>query len=419
MADIGKESSVIRVVELGNRAATVLEHDTFRVMVDDIGGMIPELSGSRGQGWLNAHWMPWFRSSQGKPYKDTEHGAFWKSNLLYHIAGAFPCLPNFGSGHIIDGVSLPPHGWTANQNWKFVTKGNDETTGAAWALSVMDSPDKAMPLSFSKLDVLIPGQPVHYSSIRVKNSGPADIEICAAWHNTLGAPFLNPGCRISGAAKTWMTPPPGGEFDTTTRLALGAEFASLDQAPLMRGGTTDISRVCAPMGYTDFAVGAIPDSACLGWSSLVNPDLQYAYICFFTGPKAAAADDIILYFNELWMQYGGRLFTPWAPYEGAADLTYCLGQENAVAAYAYGLEYSRSVKSLQGAPTTVRIPAMGQKTLRYGTLFAPYIGTALDQGIHTVEGEEKRLVCTGAGESWTFNADPGFTVLKGLERRHK
>jgi hypothetical protein len=240
----------------------------------------------------------------------------------------------------------------------------------------------------------------------------------------VGAPFLQAGCRYSGAANRWTTPAAGGEFDPTTRLALGKEFPSLDKAPLAKGGVVDISVVPGPLGYTDFACGAVPASAKLGWSALVNPASKLAYICFFTGQAAAGPEDLILRFNELWMQYGGRPFTPWAAYEGGTDTTYCLGTENAISAYAYGLAYSRKAKTLLGAPTTVIIPAHGERILRHGTLFAPY-ESALDVGIRAIEATDSKLVCagnfvaggTGSGGSWSFSADPSFKVLKKLEAK--
>jgi hypothetical protein len=433
MAEQTGKTSVMRVSELGRREATVLEHGDIRVMIDDQGGMIPEFSCIGGNHRINAHWLPWFRANSGRAYKDADHGSFWKANLLYHLAGSFPCIPNFGPGHIIDGVNMPVHGWTANLSWKFLDSGVHEESGGAWALSAMEGPDKAMPLSFRKIDAILPDQAVHYAAIRVQNKGDRDIEICAGWHNTLGAPFLHPGCRISGAAKTWTTPPLGGEFDTTTRLVLGREFDSLEGAPLAQGGKVDISQVPGLLGFTDFVTGVIPPSAKLGWSALVNPALKLAYVCFFTGPGSAAEDDIILRFNDLWMQYGGRPFTPWAPYEGGTDLAYCLGTENAAAAYAYGLEYSRQVKQVLDAPATVLIPAHGARTLRYGVLFAPYEGAVLDQGIRTVEAGDGRtgraegksggaggshLICSGTKEFWSFAADPAFTVLKQIEARY-
>ncbi|GHV42803.1 hypothetical protein AGMMS49546_22670 [Spirochaetia bacterium] len=418
MADNQNKTFVNRLVELGEREATVLEHGALRVIIDDQGGMIPELSSIRGKSRINAHWQPWFRSNAPRPYNDAEHGSFWKGNLLYHIAGSFPCAPNFGPGHFIEGLTMPPHGWTANQKWKFINNGIDEETGTAWALSSMHAPAGGrMPLSFRKIDALIPGQPVHYSSLEITNSGGVDLEINCGWHNTLGAPFLQSDCRISTAAKRWTSAPLGGEFDTTARLNPGAEFSSLNSAPLHQGGKVDLSRVPGPIGYTDFVTGLIPSSAPLGWSALLNPFLKLAYLCFFTGPGNGAEDDIILRFNDLWMQYGGRPFTPWAPYEGGTDLTYCLGTENAIAAYANGLEYARRTRQLMGAPVTALIPAGRTRTLRYGVLFAPYSGNALDDGIQSIETEESLLICKGKHDSSRFTADPAFGVLKKIQAK--
>ncbi|WP_010259544.1 hypothetical protein [Treponema primitia] len=404
MAESKGTVSVTRVAEWGKRDATVLENGHSRILVDDQGGVVPEFSYHGENQAINAHWVPWFRSNPGR------------DGLVNNIAGNFPCLPNFGPDHTVDGVALPAHGWTANETWRFVNSGIDAESGAAWAYSTLESPDPKMPLSFKKIDALFPAEAVHYTAIRVINRGDRDLEIAAAWHNTVGAPFLQAGCRLSGAADRWATAPAGGEFDATTRLALGKEFPSLDKAPLAKGGTADISLVPSPLGYTDFTAGVIPATAKLGWSALVNPALKLAYICFFTGQAAAGPEDIILRFNELWMQYGGRRFTPWAAYEGGTDQTYCLGTENAISAYANGLEYSRKVKTLLGAPTTVIIPARSERVLRYGTLFAPY-ESALDEGIRTIEPGASKLVCAGSKGTWSFNADPGFGALKKLETK--
>ncbi|MDR1127722.1 MAG: hypothetical protein LBL20_00280 [Treponema sp.] len=411
-----KKALAKRVLDAGKRDATVLEQEGLRVVIDDEGGAVPELSAVTGQGGrLNAHWNPWFRGNAGKPFDKEEYGAFWKARLLYQLAGNFPCLPSFGGDHTVDGIDMPAHGWTANDKWRFTEMGTDGESGAAWALSVMESPAKAMPLSFRKFDMVIPEHPVHYTNIAVKNSGDKDIDIAAAWHNTVGAPFLMPGCRYNGAGEAWITAPEGGEFDTTSRLAMGKEFSSLDGAPLSSGAAADVSVIPGPIGYTDFVTGAIPQNAETAWSAVVNPFLRMLYLCFFTGPKAAAPDDIILYFNEVWMQYGGRPYTPWAAYEGGTDLTYCLGTENAVSAYAYGLDYSRKAKTLLGNPTTVTIPAGSAKNLRYGTLFAPYTGTVLDKGVKGVNNGGSGEIIVGAGQGYqVFTADAEFTLLKKL-----
>jgi hypothetical protein len=119
------------------------------------------------------------------------------------------------------------------------------------------------------------------------------------------------------------------------------------------------------------------------------------------------------------MQYGGRMFTPWALYEGNTDMTYCLGAEPATGAYAQGLEYSRQAGKVLGVPTTVVIPAGKQKIVRCGTLFALYEGTSLDEGVTTLDAETGNLVSSGKKGTLRFSADPSFAVLKGLEQRIK
>jgi hypothetical protein len=405
---------VERVKEAGGRDATVLEHDSIRVMIDDIGGMVPELSYKGGRGRVNAHWLPWYRSHSSAPFGETE-ARFWKDPLLYTIAGNFPCAPNFGGDNDLDGIALPSHGWTANLPWRFCGKGADDT--AAWAVFSMESPAPALPLSFKKIDAVAAGHAVHYTSLVIENRGTVDTEVCAAWHNTVGAPFLQSGCRISGVANRWVTALKGGDFDDTARLALSAEFDSLAAAPLAAGGTADISVVPGPIGYTDFVCGVIPESASLGWSALVNPHLKMVYACFFTGAANAAEDDIILRFNDLWMQYGGRMFTPWAACEGGTDLTYCLGTENSVSGYALGLRYAREQKQLLGAPTTVRVPAGKSRTLRYGTLCAPYDGAVLDSGVCSAEAGNGSLALAGKNGAGHFAADPAFMILKAIEAK--
>jgi hypothetical protein len=314
---------------------------------------------------------------------------------------------------------MPAHGWTATLKWDYKKSGIDAESGAAWALSEMKSPDTSMPLSFKKIDAVVPGQSAHYSALDIQNLGGSDIAICCAQHNTVGPPFLQTGCCISAAASIWTTPPLGSEFDTTARLASGAEFSTLSKAPLSFGGQVDLSVVPSPIGYTDFVSGAIPKSAHLGWSSVVNPAVNLAYITFFPGPASGVSgdDEIILCFNDLWMQYGGRPYTPWAQWDGGPDQTYCLGTENAVGAWALGLDYARKVKRVLGSPATVTIPANAKKTLYYGTLFAPYERRILDSGIVGIDSEEAHLVCKSATEFWKFDADPDFTVIRGLKAK--
>jgi hypothetical protein len=69
-----------------------------------------------------------------------------------------------------------------------------------------------------------------------------------------------------------------------------------------------------------------------------------------------------------------------------------------------------------GAPATVLIPAEGEKTLRYGTLFSPYIGNILNDGILSLDYGDRTVIANVKGNSFRFKADPEFTALKKIEK---
>ena len=232
------------LVDDGGRQAILLENDRARVVVDAQGGMMPEFSIRRGKGFLNTHWLPHFRGNGGPRFEARRHAEFWKSGLLYHIAGDFTCAPNFGAGCEVDGVKLPPHGQAASETWKLeghgVAKSAAKRPGAAWAAFSLELRQKPMPLSFRKYDVVFEGQPAFYSLLRIANRGAGAVVINIGRHATLGPPFLQAGCLVSVGAHSFMTPPRGSEFDMTGRLALGVEFPDLASAPLREVGTVDL-----------------------------------------------------------------------------------------------------------------------------------------------------------------------------------
>ncbi len=332
--------------------------------------------------------------------------------MLYLIAGDFTCSPSFGAPCLVDGAELPPHGWTANEEWKIGETGTREE--AAFARFSLASPAPTMPLSYDKLDLVYEGQAAYYSVVRVGNKGRLPIAINLARHNTIGAPFLQAGCGISLSADRFLTPPIGTEFDDTGRLAPGAEFDSLAKAPLRGGGYADIGTVPGMIGYSDLVAGAIPSRLPLGWSCVVNPVLGLAYLSFFPGEAGLPLGEVALGFNDLWLQYGGRPFTPWALDEGGPDHTFCLGAENAVGAFANGLAYSRAHPELLGRPTTLSVPAGGERTLYYGTALVELSSDLVREGVRSVEAEEGRLVLKGTRSSQAVALDATFGRTRRL-----
>jgi hypothetical protein len=403
-----------RLVDDRGRRAVALSNGSLRAVIDAQGGMVPEFGLLRGSGLLNAHYIPDFRGNSGQPYRAEDHAAFWKAKLLYHLAGDFPCSPNFGGACTVDGVEHPIHGWTADREWKLDSSGADAGLGAAYARFSLESPDTSLPLFFEKTELIFAGERAYYSVLTVRNRGAAPVSINMARHNTLGGPFLAAGCRISLAAERFMTAPPGGEFESTGRLALGTEFAELAAAPLRDGKTIDLSLVPGIVGYSDLVTGAIPERLGLGWSCVVNPALKLAYVCFFPGSAGLPAGEVALGFNDLWLQYGGRTFTPWASGEGEPDRSFCLGTENAVGAFAEGLGYSRAHPSLLGRQTLVEVPAHGARTLYYGTALVDLDPAAVGERIRAIESDGKGMLLRGERSSLKAAAGADFSAARSF-----
>jgi len=131
-------------------------------------------------------------------------------------------------------------------------------------------------------------------------------------------------------------------------------------------------------------------------------------------PRWLPQDEIGLCFNDLWLQYGGRDFTPWSFNEGGSDRTFCLGTENAVGAFANGLPYSREHPDLLGNPTTVEIPAHGQKMLYYGVALVKLHDDLAESPIVDIEAANEGLVLKGEQKSQEVPVDASFESIRRL-----
>jgi hypothetical protein len=385
------------------RPTIFLSNESVALGIEPEGCMTPLFGMRRAGEVLDAHWVPSFRL----PAAESKTGG-----LLGRIAGEFLCSPNFGPDCRIRGASVPPHGWTAHEEWRLERLGLSDEGDEAYCELSLESPSSELPLSWHRRVSVAKGQGAYYSLLSVRNRGSSALPICIAHHNTVGAPFLEDGCRISLSAERFAVPPEGTEFDSTGRLAMGAEFGDLTSAPLRKGGVADIGLVPGLVGSTDFVAGAVPRKLSLGWSCTVNPRLGLAYLCFFPGASALPEGEIALSFNDLWMQYGGRRFRPWAETEGGEDGTFCLGTENATGAFANGLGYSLSHPELLGLPTTVEIPAGGERRLCYGTALLELDRALLREGVRDIEAEGPSVVLRGKKSYQRVELEGNFARLR-------
>ncbi|QEN08357.1 hypothetical protein EXM22_10290 [Oceanispirochaeta crateris] len=372
-----------KIKEAGNREAVYMNNGKIRVVIDANKGMIPELSTQYKKGWINSHWQPWFRANSPEPWNGTKHSSFWKIPLLYDISGNFPCAPNFGPDNVVNEYNIPPHGFTAFEQWD-----QGDPYKSEKSITFTSTLKEGLhPFRYKKTDLLLKNHSILYTRLDIQNTGKNNEPYNCGWHNTVGPPFLESACLIDNNAQKYSVPAAGTEFDNTGHLKFGAETDSLKEVPLREGGTIDIRKVPGINGYTDFICGAVPPECELGWASIINPRLKLIYLSFFKGPAVVKKDEIPLYFYDLWMNYGGRPYTPWAAVDGLTDQTFCLGSENVTGYYANGLNEAIKHPKLLGYPTYLDLKPSEKKSLYYGTLFQEYEGDIFDDGIFSVKGE--------------------------------
>jgi hypothetical protein len=405
-----------QVAYLGRQAVT-LGNEAVVCTVEALGSMVPLFAARRRGGALNAHWIPDFRGIDSAPWSEERHTRYFGAKVLYLLAGEFPCSPNFGDPCTVGGVELPVHGWTATETWTLERVGLEPESGGAFACSSLRSPAAGMPLVWEKLDLVLPRQPVHFSALRIRNEGEAEITVNLVRHNTIGPPFLEAGCRIALSAERFMAAPAGTEYDATGRLAQGVEFESLAGAPLRAGGTVDLREVPGITGSTDFVTGAIASHLPLGWSCVASPRQALAYLCFFPGAAGLPEGELTLAFNDLWMQYGGRPYPPWALHEGGVDRTYCLGTENGTAAFGNGLAWSREHPRLLGRETVVAIPGQTARTLWYATALLPLEPALAREGVASVELDGGALLLRGPRAHQPAAVSGDFAAARAVASR--
>jgi hypothetical protein len=404
-------AEIRRTFDIGGRSSTYLGNERVGVLINDEKGMVPELTSRNGSASVNAHWNPWFRSTGGEPWDESRHAERWKVPLLYDIAGNFCCAPNFGPPHEVGGRELPAHGVTAAERW--TVEEQEQTADTAILKSSLNS--SAHPLAYKRWDMVCDGHPVHYARLDISNPTDAPEPFSIGWHNTVGPPFLESGCLIDNNATEFATPDTGTEFDATTRLAFGAEFDSLERVPLQSGGTVNLREVPGPIGSTDFVCGGVPSDGDIAWSAVVNPRLSLAYVCFFLSPASVAVGGIALQFYDLWMNYGGRHFMPWAAGDDLMDRTFCLGTENATGYFANGLGQAIANPTLMGRPTFLTCPSGESMSLTYATAFFHYEKGDLDSGVADLKLSGAGIDVIGhSGKVATLRADGSFDMLRGL-----
>ncbi|MFB2961569.1 hypothetical protein ACE1BM_17885, partial [Aeromonas jandaei] len=270
------------------------------------------------------------------------------------VAGTFCCAPTFGAGN----HETPPHGVTANNYWRLLDtfefeKNAEPVSGACW---VLDYPDDIA--VYRKWDLLIGNNACYCMCLEVENKSDSKLPINLAWHGTLGAPFLERGCRILSNCERFSTPPKFGEFEETSVLEQGREFNSLRDATAKDGNIVNMSYFSGFTGTTDLVCGTTPNNTNIAWAACINPHLRLAYIV--TVPYDIISSQANPNFYIFWYQQGGRNFSPWADCEGGSDRSMALGLEVTISGFANGLDWSLMNPVVMKKPTFITL-SKGEK----------------------------------------------------------
>lgn len=212
--------------------------------------------------------------------------------LLKNLRGDFLCLP---FGPQADG---PPHGETANHEWRLGAETEDSLS-----LEIEASDVSAM---ITKTVSLRPGQTAIYYEHRISG---LEGDFSYGNHPILDISRVEEGtARVSVSPFRWASVYPeyfSNPADGANQaLKIGAIFTDLSEVPLADGGTTDLTRYPARPS-TDDLVMMVSEDATEGqpfaWSAVVMD----GYVWFsLKNPADFPA-------TMLWLSNGGRTAAPW------------------------------------------------------------------------------------------------------------
>lgn len=276
--------------------------------------------------------------------------------ILRVLRGDFFCLPFGGNAEAYKGERHPPHGETANGEWKYVSQEKlQNLTELELALETKVRPGKVL-----KFVWLVEGQPVVYTSHVVEGFvGPAPV----AHHANLAMPATEGVVRISTSPIRFGITNPTRFSDPAKQenqaLAINAKFTDLTKVPKLdpNAAPADCTRMPQPKGYADFFGVVNKDTTDDGdtpaWTAAVNTEAGWLWF--------ALKDQRVLPMTYFWLENGGRGASPW---NGRNN---CLGLEDACSYFADGLAPSAAdnILTKEGVKTAINFTADDPTVINY------------------------------------------------------
>ena len=382
-----------------SRNATFMSNNLIRAVVEDQGEVAVELSARAVQGgFVNALNLPYFRG-RGLGVESDPNADWWKSKMsFYQAGGIYLTFPSRNENDIL----------VSNTAWMVRRYGSDGQSGALWRLSQMKSRQEHNRYRATKVDMILPGQSVLYSLVRITNSDEEVLSYNAEIHAMLTPPFLESGCFVNTSPASFTAFPPNFREVAFNRLKSGVMFSDLRHAPSIRGGSVDASYIPGPTGSYDYLVGQVNDNEELGWISVINPRLQMVFLSLF--PAAAGSLDSTVMKSQVFdlsFNLLGRMDSPWALYEGGTSQVFSLTAGHGI------IDHHGSLK----APSSAQLLPGQTIDLVYAHAFLSYDNPRISNGFFTMEKEDRALVLKRTKSYCLIPCDYKFTTIRELADR--
>ena len=274
--------------------------------------------------------------------------------MLKTLRGDFFCAPFGGNSAPYRGEKHPPHGETANLDWKF------ETLGRSGGMTVLHTSMQTRTRRgrVDKRLILRDGHAAVYSEHVLSGmSGPMSIGThpMLRFPDQPGAGFISTSATKRGfvVPTAWETP----EAKGYSLAKPGASFSSLGRVPATAGGTLDLSRFPARRGFEELVELISDERLPFAWSAVAVPGEGYVFLQL-KNPR-------VLRETVLWFSNGGRHYAPW----NGRHLN-VVGVEEVTSFFHLGLAESAKPNLLTraGAPTVVQLRA--KRPLRVAHIMA-------------------------------------------------
>lgn len=271
------------------------------------------------------HTAPWCGESEAKKLIP----------LLRGLRGDFFCAP-FGAGPAWRGENHPPHGETANGDWK-VTASAPERLVAVLRTRVRSG-------KVTKMLEARPGETNLYQTHLLEGSSG---RMCLGHHAMLDFNRNGPGAisfsklRLAQVLPVPFENPVQGGYSS---LKPGAWLRRLDRVPMADGSTTDLTRYPAREGFEDLVMVHHKDADDFAWAAVVF--VEKGFVWFSLKNPAYLASTV------LWHSNGGRHYAPWSGRHRGV-----LGVEDVTAYFHLGLAASLAPNPWRekGVPTSLAL----------------------------------------------------------------